>query len=82
VRCTRPAVLAAENGALLYTPSSWSERMLAKPAPPELAAALRVRGVRPARAGTGSSPCASSSSDSDLAGIERKSATLDPASPR
>jgi hydroxymethylpyrimidine pyrophosphatase-like HAD family hydrolase len=43
--------VVAENGALLYTPSSRTERVLAKPPPPELAAALRVRGVTPLSCG-------------------------------
>ena len=43
--------VVAENGALLYTPSSRAERMLATPPPPELAVALRVRGVTPLSCG-------------------------------
>jgi hydroxymethylpyrimidine pyrophosphatase-like HAD family hydrolase len=43
--------VVAENGALLYTPSSPVERLLAKPPPPELAEALRVRGVTPLSCG-------------------------------
>jgi hydroxymethylpyrimidine pyrophosphatase-like HAD family hydrolase len=43
--------VVAENGALLYTPTPPAERLLAKPPPPELAAALRVRGVEPIACG-------------------------------
>jgi hydroxymethylpyrimidine pyrophosphatase-like HAD family hydrolase len=41
--------VVAENGALLYTPSGPRPRAraLAKPPPPELTAALRMRGVTP-----------------------------------
>lgn len=43
--------VVAENGALLYTPSPPTERPLATAPPPELAAALRLRGVSPLSCG-------------------------------
>jgi hydroxymethylpyrimidine pyrophosphatase-like HAD family hydrolase len=43
--------VVAENGALLYTPSTRAERALATPPPPEFAVSLRVRGVAPLSCG-------------------------------
>src|SRR5947209_5119607 len=45
------ARVVAENGALLYEPSTKKERVLAKPPPPEFIAALRQQGVAPLSAG-------------------------------
>ena len=43
--------VVAENGALLYTPSTRRERPLAKPPPAEFAVSLRARGVTPLSCG-------------------------------
>jgi hydroxymethylpyrimidine pyrophosphatase-like HAD family hydrolase len=43
--------VVAENGATLYRPDTGAERLLSKPAPPELTRALRKAGVRPLKAG-------------------------------
>jgi hydroxymethylpyrimidine pyrophosphatase-like HAD family hydrolase len=43
--------VVAENGALLYRPDLGEERLLAAPAPPELIAALKRRGVGPLAVG-------------------------------
>jgi hypothetical protein len=43
--------VVAENGALLYDPSTREERQLAEPPPPAFAEALRARGVRPLSVG-------------------------------
>src|SRR5688500_6108496 len=43
--------VVAENGALLYAPGLRVERTLAAAPPPELADALRVRGVTPLACG-------------------------------
>jgi hydroxymethylpyrimidine pyrophosphatase-like HAD family hydrolase len=44
-------IVVAENGAVLYTPGPWRERLLATPPPPELAETLRARGVMPLTGG-------------------------------
>lgn len=43
--------VVAENGALLYDPATENERMLARPASPELLDALKSHGVTPLSAG-------------------------------
>jgi hydroxymethylpyrimidine pyrophosphatase-like HAD family hydrolase len=43
--------VVAENGAALYRPDSGAERLLSKPAPPELTRALRKAGVHPLKVG-------------------------------
>lgn len=43
--------VVAENGALLYTPSTHSEKALADAPPPELVEALQARGVTPLSVG-------------------------------
>jgi hydroxymethylpyrimidine pyrophosphatase-like HAD family hydrolase len=43
--------VVAEIGALLFTPASRSERLLADPPPPKLVAALQARGVAPLAVG-------------------------------
>jgi hydroxymethylpyrimidine pyrophosphatase-like HAD family hydrolase len=43
--------VVAENGAALYRPGTGAERLLAKPAPPQLPRALREAGVRPLKVG-------------------------------